>query len=257
MNVRAAIAAADPALVAACEQRIVNAWPAPSTLLIGDWVIRMANGYSGRANSASPLRDGADLDDATLDLVEGLYRAEGLAPCVRLTPLATPPLRGRLLARGYSVKDASFGMVATTRPFASAGVDGLSIASRPGDAWLDAISRFQIPSKRNPAHLGAIVRNIRLPAAFATLAHDGGPAAFGMSVVERGMAEIGSVMVDEALRGRGLGRRLVAALMGWAAGQGAETAFLQVDQANQPAIALYRSMGYETAYAYETMIHAG
>ncbi len=52
-------------LVAACERRIVNAWPAPTTLIIGDWVVRMANGYSGRANSASPLSAGADLSDAS------------------------------------------------------------------------------------------------------------------------------------------------------------------------------------------------
>ena len=34
--------------VAACEERIVNCWPAPSTLLIEGFAVRFANGYSGR-----------------------------------------------------------------------------------------------------------------------------------------------------------------------------------------------------------------
>ncbi len=71
------------------------------------------------------------------------------------------------------------------------------------------------------------------------------------------MAEIGAVMVDESLRGKGLGRRLVGGLMGWARAQGAEQAYLQVDQANPVAIGLYASMGYRTVYAYDTMILPG
>jgi hypothetical protein len=48
--------AGDIGLVLECERRIVNAWPSPATLLIGDWVVRFASGYSGRANSATPLK---------------------------------------------------------------------------------------------------------------------------------------------------------------------------------------------------------
>ena len=50
--------AGDIGLVLECERRIVNAWPSPATLLIGDWVVRFASGYSGRANSATPLKPG-------------------------------------------------------------------------------------------------------------------------------------------------------------------------------------------------------
>jgi ribosomal protein S18 acetylase RimI-like enzyme len=243
----------DLSLVLACEQRIVNAWPAPTTLLIGDFVVRMANGYSGRANSASPMRAGADLSDADVDLIEGLFRAEGLTPCFRATPLMAAGLRARLDQRGYRLKDASHGMIAALdQPLPQP--EALIIATAPPDDWIDSISSFQVPSKRSPVHLRAIVGNIRLPAAFATLTHEGRPAAFGMSVSERGMAEIGAVMVDDALRGRGLGRALVTGLMGWARAAGAAQAYLQVDQTNAAAIGLYRSMGYRMVYAYETLV---
>ncbi|MCX7324237.1 MAG: GNAT family N-acetyltransferase [Hyphomicrobiales bacterium] len=245
----------DPGLVHACEQRIVNAWPAPTTMLLGDWVVRMANGYSGRANSATPLAAGADLDDGMLDLIEGLFARAGLPPCVRVTPLAARGLRDRLFARGYQIRDSSFGMTVTLDDEADpAPVAGLAIEPFASDDWIKAVSGFQIAGMRNPAHLAAIVRGIRMPAAFATLSVAGEPAAFGLSVAERGMAEIGSVIVAGHQRGKGLGRALVRGLMGWAVRSGAATPYLQVDQSNGAAIALYRSLGFGIAYGYDTMV---
>jgi ribosomal protein S18 acetylase RimI-like enzyme len=75
-----------------------------------------------------------------------------------------------------------------------------------------------------------------------------------MSVAERGMAEMGSVVVDPDHRGRGLGRRLVKGLMSWARVQDAAHAYLQVDQTNTVAIALYESLGFRKLYAYETRV---
>jgi N-acetylglutamate synthase len=73
----------DLVLTRSCEERIVNCWPAVETLLIGDFVVRLANGYSSRANSASPIRDGAQLSDSEIDVIEGIYRDAGLKPCAK------------------------------------------------------------------------------------------------------------------------------------------------------------------------------
>ena len=95
------VSAADRALAAACEHRILNAWPAVDTLFIEGWAVRLANGYSGRANAASAVIQDASLSDETLDLIATLYRAAGLPPCVRLTPLCGPRVEAKLEARGY------------------------------------------------------------------------------------------------------------------------------------------------------------
>lgn len=248
------ILAIDPALVAACETRIVNAWPAPTTLLVDDWVVRFANGYSGRANSASSLREGGDMDEATLAFVEDLYRQAGLPPRIRFTPLVAESARRRFAARGYRVETASFGMVAALDPGLHPPVPGIVATARADEAWIDGVCSHQTGPKRNRDHLSAIVSGVRLPAAFATLMHEGRPAAYAMSVAERGMAEIGAVIVDEALRGKGLGKRLVLGLMGWAAAQGCTQAYLQVDQSNDLAFEMYRRLGFRTVYAYETRI---
>ena len=45
-------------------------------------------------------------------------------------------------------------------------------------------------------------------------------------------------------RGQGLGRALVAEGLAWAAERGAERMLLEVEWANEPALALYRGLGF-------------
>lgn len=244
----------DTALVSACETRIVNAWPAPTTLVVDQWVVRFANGYSGRANSASSLREGGDMDETTLAFVEGLYRQAGLPPRIRFTPLVAESARRRFAERGYRIETASFGMVAELDPGLHQSIPGMVTTAQAEDAWIDGVCAHQTGNKRNREHLAAIVSGVRVPAAFATLLHEGRPAAYAMSVAERGMAEIGAVIVDEALRGKGLGKQMMLGLMGWAAAQGCRQAYLQVDQSNGLAFEMYKRLGFRTVYAYETRI---
>ncbi len=244
----------DMALVSACETRIVNAWPAPTTLVVDQWVVRFANGYSGRANSASSLREGGDMDEATLAFVEERYREAGLPPRIRFTPLVAESARRRFAERGYRIETASFGMVADLDPNLHPPIPGMIATTQADDAWINGVCSRQTGNKRNRDHLSAIVCGVRVPAAFATLMHEGRPAAYAMSVAERGMAEIGAVIVDEALRGKGLGKQMMAGLMGWAAAQGCTQAYLQVDQSNGLAFEMYKRLGFRTVYAYETRI---
>lgn len=244
----------DLALVRACESRIVNAWPAPATLVIDDWVVRFANGYSGRANSASALQADAEMDDGTLAFIEKLYAEAGLPPRIRFTPLVAESARRRFAARGYRIETASFGMVAELDPARHPEDPEMLVDPLATEAWISGVCGHQTGNKRNREHLSAIVSGVRLPAAFATLLHEGRPAAYAMSVAERGMAEIGAVIVDESLRGKGLGKKLMLGLMGWAAAQGCILAYLQVDQSNGLAFEMYRRLGFRTIYAYETRV---
>ncbi|HEY7970341.1 MAG TPA: GNAT family N-acetyltransferase [Candidatus Limnocylindrales bacterium] len=57
------------------------------------------------------------------------------------------------------------------------------------------------------------------------------------------IAEFG-VSVVEAWRGRGIGRALIGHVEGWAAAHGVERMVLNVSEANEGAIRLYRELGY-------------
>jgi N-acetylglutamate synthase len=245
----------DRAAVLATEERLVNVWPAVSTMLMEGWVVRFAHGYSSRANAASAITPGAGMSAELIEHIEHLYNEAGLVPSVRSTPLCAPEVEPMLLARGYRIKDEAIMMVAPLNGYADAMAHPeIIIGPSPDQRWLSGISDRQEPSKRSADHLLAIVGQIRVPAAFATLVIDGQPVGFAMGALDRGWAEIGSVMLDAQCRGKGFGRLLLTALMGWAAQSGAGRAFLQVSADNAVATGLYRSLGFAELCRYRTLI---
>ncbi|CUA88712.1 ribosomal-protein-alanine acetyltransferase [Chelatococcus sambhunathii] len=68
---------------------------------------------------------------------------------------------------------------------------------------------------------------------------------FALSRVAADDAEILTIAVAEARRGRGLARHLLAHHLGSLAGRGARRIFLEVEAENGPALALYRRFGFE------------
>jgi N-acetylglutamate synthase len=161
-----------------------------------------------------------------------------------------------LLARGYRIKDRTMVMTAPLGAHNSTN-EHVRIEGAPTPGWLDGVSALQEPSKSNAAHLQAIVGRIQLPVAYATVVEAGESVGFGMAAIDRGFAELGSIILAPAARGRGLGRALVQSLLGWASQAGAQQAFLQVTQENTTARRLYSSVGFADICGYTTMVRDG
>jgi N-acetylglutamate synthase len=238
-------------LIQACEQRIVNCWPALRTVLMGDWVARLAANYSSRANSASPTCYGADLDETAIAALQALYHRAGQATIIRLTPLASPRLDAFFESRGWTFYSESIGQVGPLESGRFAADHAVMLDPDPVADWLMGVSRLQDERKRDAAALQAIVSHILLPKVFATIHQDGRAVGHGMAAIDRGMMEIGSIIVDESQRGQGMGRRLVETLLAWGAQQGAAQVFLQVEATNEAAQSLYRSLGLRDLYRYK------
>lgn len=86
---------------------------------------------------------------------------------------------------------------------------------------------------------------------------DGEPAAIGgVRDLDRRVAEIKSMYVAPAARGRGIGRRLLGRLEGIAAARGCEAARLDTLAKLGPACALYEATGYERVADYNGSRHA-
>ena len=76
----------DAALVLGLESRLINAWPSLDYQTYDGWLLRLARGYSKRANSASPLVPGARLDDALIDHMVEHFLAANVRPTGRVDP---------------------------------------------------------------------------------------------------------------------------------------------------------------------------
>jgi ribosomal-protein-alanine N-acetyltransferase len=72
----------------------------------------------------------------------------------------------------------------------------------------------------------------------------GEPLGFAVSRLVVDEAEILTVAVKPTARGRGLGRLILRQHLGLIAGRGARTIFLEVAEDNEPAVRLYRALGF-------------
>jgi ribosomal protein S18 acetylase RimI-like enzyme len=79
---------------------------------------------------------------------------------------------------------------------------------------------------------------------------DGALVATARGTVVDGWLGITVVGVEPHQRRRGWARRLTLALADWAAGAGAERAYLQVEETNTAARRLYEGLGFGTAHMY-------
>lgn len=240
-------------LTLALEQRLVNAWPAFEIELMDGWLLRYADGYSKRANAATPIVPGARLDDGLVEAIGASYAARGIPVCFRLTGVERDGTERLLADRGYVEHDPSLGLAAPLDEVHALD-PSIVLAPVPSAAWVVAAATAYGGDKANHDTLARILTRIRQPAAFATLQLDGDDSAWGFAVLERGYVGIYDVVVAPDLRGLGLGRRLVAGLMSWGRAAGAHAAYLQMRQSNEVAFALYRSLGFDVVYRYSHRI---
>jgi N-acetylglutamate synthase len=239
-------------LIAGLEARLLNVWPALRTEMIKGWALRFADGYTGRANSASAITPGARMTDALLKQTVAMYRQEGLVPQVRVSPVAHPDTESILRRHGFASRGLAHTMIADIdtplKPDAR-----IALAAKTDFDWCVGVTSRQEAARRNPQALHAIVSRISVPARFATVVIDGEAVGFGMAAIDQGWMELGSLVIDERHRGKGLGRRLVSTLLHWGRTEDVHKAFLQVDVTNATAFGLYRGLGFQVLYDYDTV----
>jgi N-acetylglutamate synthase len=239
--------------VVALELAADEAWPAPDTGRLGDWRLRSAQGWTGRANSALPVGDPDRPLEAAIDAVVAWYAERG-RPALINTPLPlAAPVGVALDDRGWTARPLTLvqsgslaGLLAVPEP---AGPP-VELTRRPSQAWL-AIAATRKRSLPDAAL--AVLRGPR-EVRFAE-AYDGGElVAIGRGAVVDGgrRLHLGLLEVVPARRRRGLARRVTAALGRWGATLGASEAFLQVEEHNTAAVALYGSLGLVTHHSYLT-----
>ena len=260
-----------PPGIAALERAAAEHWQAADTAQLGSWLLRADGGFTGRANSALPLGDpGLPLAGA-VDEVGAWYRARGLPPMIvipgplgAVTPdggLAGDPLDALLAARGWWVRSAPVVVMAADigqvgglgrspgGPLGlgdSGAAPSVTFAARPDEAWL---ARYRYQGAELPARAVQLLLSAAWQA-FASLAVDGETAAVGRVSVGAGWAGITAVDVDPRYRRRGLATLMTRALAGEAARQGTRRVFLQVEEGNLAARALYARCGFTEVHRY-------
>jgi ribosomal protein S18 acetylase RimI-like enzyme len=237
------------ALVLGLECRLINAWPSFEYQAYDGWLLRLAKGYSKRANSASPIAPGARLDDELLSCMVEHFLAENVRPTFRLTSLEAPDAEAILEHRGFASIDPT-AVLTKTIPEDCTVDPAVLLEPKVSKRWVRETAQSYGGDKADDSILIEIVSRIRQKAVFATLDLDDQHVAWALGVVERGYVGLYDIVVAPELRGIGLGRRVVTSVMAWGRDAGAHTAYLQVREDNAVAQALYTTLGFEPAYRY-------
>ncbi|MEV4005218.1 GNAT family N-acetyltransferase [Actinomadura sp. NPDC049753] len=224
------------------DELVAEAWPAPFAQDIGGWLLRHADGVTKRANSVLPLDDPGDVDQA-IGRAERFYAGLGLPAVFLMDAQARPEgLDGVLERRGYELVEPTIAMTADlSGPYERAGVEVMDAPSREWlDRWWSVDGRYD--------HQLPMAEKILAGVSAGYAGVDG--LAVGRGVVQGKWLGVYAMAVAPDARRRGLGRRVLRALLGWGSERGCERAYLVVVERNAAARALYESEGFVSAAAY-------
>jgi len=246
----AAIGGPDPRRVSAAEveRHALPGWLADSEPL-GEWTLRAAGGFTGRANSCHAVGDPGVPLAAAAERIIAYAATHGIPPLAMVVDGSSEEqaLRGLGWIDTYvptEVLVARLADVLGQRPVPG----GVGVTETLDDAWLAGYARSRpLPADR------AVVRRIlegHPPRAFAAAEADGSAVAVGRAHVHDAWSGVAAVWVDPAHRRRGLATAMMTALGHWAARRGARYVYVQVDRANEVALTAYQQLGLRPHHGY-------
>jgi GNAT superfamily N-acetyltransferase len=235
-------------------------WRGTEEQWLGEWLLRAADGFTGRANSALALGDPGVPLDAALDYVTGWYRARGLPAMISVPlPLAADGQDGldaELTERAWATRPGpAFVMVADLPlplPLAVAGSGlpaGAEVAAEadPDAGWL---ARYHYRGTDTQPPVMREVLTSAQDQAFISIRTESAVLAIARLSIADGWAGLTAVEVNPGHRRAGLGRAITAAACAEAVQRDVRRVFLQVEVGNAAARALYERCGFRYSHRY-------
>jgi ribosomal protein S18 acetylase RimI-like enzyme len=241
----------DPRLIGPglIEPIAARGWPAAESEDLGGWRLYASSGQSGRINTCWALEPpGRDVDEA-IAATEAWYQARALPPKFKIVQVGESALDliGRLRRRGYVSNTPTLTMVG---PLSGELDREATISAHTCSGFAHVFADPSFGHEADAAERLAALGRIPIPRGFALIRRGGSPAAVGACAVEGEWAGVMGMRTAPAFRRQGLARRLFRTLTAFAVSAGATRGYLQVDEDNASAIALYEAEGFESAYLY-------
>jgi GNAT superfamily N-acetyltransferase len=244
----------DPNVVRQLEELSLNTSPAIHQSIYDGWVLRASGTDTRRANSITALAASTLPMADKIAHCEAWYRTYGQPPIFRFTEAFMPSgLEAMLASRGY-VREGDTYVMRTPlrdRTFGSIGAPpGTKVVERTEAEGLADMHRMKGAKpelQERDTRRQALWQGEQQYLSLKTI---NGVMCTGLARMEAGHLGIFNMRTVDKVRGKGFATVLLAHLLEWGRSRGAQAAFLQVDQANAPAIAVYRKFGFAPIYSY-------
>ena len=232
------------------EEMALNASGAFQSLLYDGWLLGHRAGPTKRLRCINPTYRSSLPLERKLAYCTDFYRTAGLPAIFRMLPFAQPVgLDAFLAERGWGEFERTLVLRAglAVQPMPAPAVEVELVAMT---AWVEATRALLGVAGDALPRLLDRAASYPLPQIGALVRRDEEVVACGLAKVEEDHVGLFAVHTAAPLRGQGLGRAVVGALLADAQRRGARTAYLQVTAHNVPALALYRRFGFDAAYDY-------
>ncbi|MDF1619804.1 GNAT family N-acetyltransferase [Pseudothioclava nitratireducens] len=227
---------------------IATTWPPVSCHEAGGFVVREGAGGGSRVSAASLA---GSFETADIAAAEAQHRALGQVPKFMIRP-GEDALDAALAARGYDIRDVTLcyeapieavqGEVPPVTAFAH--WPPLQIAR---DLWVE----LGIGAERQ-----AVMARSCPPKTCVLGRMQDRAAGAGFVAIHDRIAMVHALVIQPAMRRRGLARAMMHEAARWAQAQGAERMMLVVTEENAPANTLYRALGMQQIARYHYRVAA-
>ena len=242
--------------ISSIERATLDAVAPPAAQELEGWLLPFDKSTIRRAKSAVPLRH-SNLDAKQLAKIEVLYAERCLQAAFRIADVpGLANIQDALQRCGYRAEQPTLVLVGTVQNMRKISqATPAEVTTTPTPAW-SAVYLGEGFDPVDGAHrIQALSRSRHV--VYASVQESDQSVAAGTASLSHGWASIHGMRTLASSRGKGLAARILAGLADRAAAHALEKVFLQVEESNSAALALYRRAGFCTAWRYYYWQRAG
>lgn len=233
------------------EEASLNATGPFQSLAYDGWLLGYRRGRAKRLRCVNAFYASSIPLSQKLDYCARFYEVAGLTALFRMSPFCLPDtLDAALDGAGWRRFESTTVMRVALPLRAGPIIPEVQVQLMPAAEWLTRTAALLAADPEEIEELAARSTAYPLPQVGAIVCRGDAIAAAGMMRSEGGLAGLYSLVTTPSLRGQGLGRAIVDALLGEATRFGARSAYLQVTSTNTSARSLYSRFGFADAYDY-------
>ncbi|MGN0145476.1 MAG: GNAT family N-acetyltransferase [Clostridium sp.] len=233
------------------ERTILNSIPSKNTILLDNWLIRLNEGYTYRANCVCPFQYDNTLNlDNKIKYCEKIFTKNCLPTVFKVSPDLQEGLGTVLETKGYKKIKTVNAMICTLNADYSNIPKCITLKNSADSDWLNASAILTgIDKSLFDIHCRSI-QNLAIESVFVQAVKDNKIIGCGYGTIEGDYVGIYDLHVDINYRKQGIGNGICDAILSYGREHGAYNGYLIVNSLNENAIKIYKNKGFAKAYEY-------